>query len=237
MFDLSFFDVFGPYIQFLWPLLAVVAIDLVMAGDNAIIIGAIASGLPSELRQKAIYWGTAAAVLVRVAATMFLTILLASPWVLIAGGLYLVWVAAQMLGAQAQAQSNEPSHVGNRLTLRQAVWSIVLADTVMGVDNMVAVGGAAHGSFAVIMVGLAFSIPIMVVGASLIARYISSHPWIITVGALLIVHTGLEMVAKAASTFYPLPLDAIFIWAGASFMTGALFLLSKWRGGAGDASE
>jgi YjbE family integral membrane protein len=234
MFDLSFFDVFSPYIQFLWPLLAVVAIDLVMAGDNAIIIGAIASGLPPEVRQKAIYWGTAAAVLVRVAATVFLTILLASPWVLLVGGLYLVWVAAQMFGAQEQA--NGPSPAG-RLTLRQAVWSIVLADTVMGVDNMVAVGGAAHGSFAVIMVGLAVSIPIMVVGASLIAHYISSHPWIITVGALLIVHTGLEMVAKAASTFYPLPLNAIFIWAGASFMTGALFLFSKWRVGGGNVSE
>jgi YjbE family integral membrane protein len=187
-------------------LFQVIMIDLVLAGDNAIIIGLAAAGLPREQRAKVIFIGIAAATLLRIGLALITTQLLGVVGLLLAGGLLLLWVSWKMwrelqsgnLAAEAMAADaleGEPSDGGTpRKTLREAVWQIIVADFSMSLDNVLAVGGAAREHPWVLIFGLALSIALMALAASWIARLLQRYHWIAYVGLAIIVYVAAEMI-------------------------------------------
>ena len=162
---------------FLSALLAIVLIDLVLAGDNALIIGLVARNLPKTTQRKVIFWGTFGAIAVRAVMAILVVYILDLPGFMLAGGLALVWIARKLLTPDPEHQA---SHAGAApaATFAGAVRTVVVADAVMGVDNVLAIGGAASGSVLLIVLGLAISVPIIVWGSQLdrkSTRLNSSH--------------------------------------------------------------
>jgi len=188
----------------LLPLINVIVIDVVLAGDNAIIVGLAASRVREELRAKVIMWGIVGAVLLRVVFAVLATQLLAIVGLLLAGGLLLLWVCWKMyweishkgekrVGAHGlAARSGQP--VERRMSFRAAVTQIVVADVSMSLDNVLAVAGAAKGSTSVLIVGLAIGILLMAVAANFIADLLARYPWIAWIGLLVILYVALDMV-------------------------------------------
>ncbi|EKZ96889.1 TerC family protein [Cupriavidus metallidurans] len=176
--------------QFLTALLSIVVIDLVLAGDNAIVIALAARNLPPHLQKKAIVWGTIGAVVVRSAMTIGVVWLLKIPGLLLVGGLALVWIAYKLLAAEEDGDE----HGSGASTLVGAMKTIIIADAVMGVDNVLAVAGAAHGSFLLVVLGLLISIPIVVWGSSLVLKLMARFPSIIYVGAGVLAFTAVKMI-------------------------------------------
>lgn len=153
---------------FLSALLAIVLIDLVLAGDNALIIGLVARNLPKESQNKVIFWGTFGAIAIRAFMAIIVVYILAVPGFMLVGGLALVWIARKLL--TPEGGGHEESHLAKpATTFAGAVRTIVIADAVMGVDNVLAIGGAAHGSVLLIVLGLAISVPIIVWGSKLVS--------------------------------------------------------------------
>ncbi len=179
--------------EFFSALLAIIIIDLVLAGDNAIVIALAARKLPQHLQMRAVVWGTAGAIGVRVAMTLIVVALLKIPGLMLAGGLLLVWIAYQLL---ASGEHEGKSHAGGReiTGLWSALRTIIIADAVMGLDNVLGVAGAAQGSFALVVLGLLISIPIMVWGSTLILRMVDRHPIIVYIGAAVLAWTAAQMI-------------------------------------------
>jgi YjbE family integral membrane protein len=192
-------------------LLTVIAIDLVLAGDNAIVIGLAAAGLPKEQRNKAILVGIAAATVLRIGFALITTYLLGIVGLLLAGGILLLWVCWKMWrelrGSHADAQAaqealddtdtnadGEVAKGAPRKTFAQAAWQIVIADISMSLDNVLAVAGAAKDHPTVLIIGLALSIAMMGLAASFIARLLNRYPWIAYVGLAIIVYVALNMM-------------------------------------------
>lgn len=179
--------------EFLSALLAIVIIDLVLAGDNAIVIALAARSLPAHLRNKAIVWGTVGAIVVRSAMTVVVVWLLKIPGLLLVGGALLLWIAYKLL----IQPDNSNGHDGVvATTFWSAMKTIVIADAVMGLDNVLAVAGAAHGSFLLVVLGLLISIPIVIWGSQLILKYVQKYPSIVYIGAGVLVWTGVKMVSS-----------------------------------------
>ncbi|AMX84499.1 hypothetical protein GS3922_12960 [Geobacillus subterraneus] len=180
-------DFFSP--EFWTALLSIIIIDLVLAGDNAIVIGLAARNLPKHQQKKAIIWGTAGAVVVRALATIFVVWLLKIPGLLLVGGLLLVWIAYKLL---VEEKGHDDIEAGG--SLWEAMRTIIIADALMGLDNVLAVAGAAHGSFLLVILGLLISVPIMVWGSTLILKWIERFPIIITIGAGVLAWTASKMI-------------------------------------------
>jgi len=176
--------------EFLSALLAIVVIDLVLAGDNAIVIALAARNLPSDLRTKAIIWGTFGAIAVRTAMTLVVVWLLKVPGLMLAGGALLVWIAYKLLSDN----DNEGHEVSAASNFWGAMKTIVVADAVMGLDNVLAVAGAAHGSFLLVVLGLLISIPIVIWGSQLILKYVERYPAIVYVGGAVLAWTAAKMM-------------------------------------------
>jgi YjbE family integral membrane protein len=214
-------------------LFQVIAIDLVLAGDNAIVIGLAAAGLPAEQRKKAILVGIAAATLLRIAFALITQQLLQiGPILLIAGGLLLLYVCWKMwrelrttheeeheaTEALADADLNRDGSVATkapRKTFAQAAWQIVIADVSMSLDNVLAVAGAAMDHPTVLIIGLALSIALMGFAASFIARLLHKYRWIAYVGLLVILYVAIEMTVKGAYGQWPEQLSFLSAWFGA----------------------
>lgn len=173
-------------------LLAIVMIDLVLAGDNAIVIALAARNLPEKLKQKAILWGTVGAIAVRSAMTVGVVWLLQIPGLMLVGGLGLVWVAYQLLAEQG----SETDHGPGATTFMGAMKTIVVADALMGVDNVLGVAGAAHGAFDLVIIGLLVSIPIVVFGSSVVLKLVERFPIIIQLGAAVLAATAAKMIVS-----------------------------------------
>ena len=171
-------------------LLAIVLIDLVLAGDNAIVIALAARSLPAHLKKKAIVWGTVGAIVVRSAMTVGVVWLLKIPGLLLVGGLGLVWIAYQLLAEQGEGDEHGPAAT----TFWGAMKTIIVADALMGVDNVLGVAGAAHGAFDLVIVGLLLSVPIVVFGSSVVLRLVERFPVIIELGAAVLAFTAAKMV-------------------------------------------
>lgn len=209
-------ELFSP--DFFSALLAIVVIDLVLAGDNAIVIALAARNLPPHLRNKAIGWGTFGAIAVRTVMTLLVVWLLKIPGLLLVGGAVLLWIAYKLL-------INPDNHGGGKIAPALNFWgamkTIVVADAVMGLDNVLAVAGAAHGNFLLVVVGLLISIPIVIWGSKLILGFVERFPAIIYIGAAVLAWTGVKMMTGeplikeyvAAAGFYIYLLDAIAIIA------------------------
>jgi YjbE family integral membrane protein len=190
--------------------LQVIMIDLVLAGDNAVVIGMAAAGLPAQQRGRAILIGILAATVLRIGFALIATQLLAITGLLLAGGLLLLWVCWKMYqeirahsaaheGAEAVSGADldaDGSVAGRapRKSLRQAVTQIVIADVSMSLDNVLAVAGAAHEHPGVLVFGLALSVALMGLAASFVARLLNKHRWIAWVGLLVILYVALSMI-------------------------------------------
>jgi len=190
-------------------LLQVVLIDLVLAGDNAIVIGLAAAGLPQAQRGKAILIGIVAATMLRILFAGLATQILQIVGLLLAGGILLLWVCWKMW-RELRASPAEPMEAKEatgaaagttaegrpRKTLVQATWQIIVADVSMSLDNVLAVAGAAREHPMVMIFGLALSIAMMGVAASFIARLLQNHRWIAYVGLAVILYVAVEMIFR-----------------------------------------
>ena len=179
--------------QFLSALLAIIMIDIVLAGDNAIVIALAARDLPAQLQRRAILWGAAGAIVVRSLMTMIVVWLLNIPGLLLAGGAMLVWIAYRLLRPDA---GNGETHGPVATTFWGAMRTIVIADAVMGLDNVLAVAGAAHGSYLLVVTGLAISVPIVVWGSTLVLKVVERYPGVVYVGAGVLVWTAAKMITS-----------------------------------------
>ncbi|CAO3410527.1 TerC family protein [Azospirillum largimobile] len=196
-------------------LLQVIMIDLVLAGDNAIVIGLAAAGLPREQRGKAILIGILAATVLRIAFAALTTQLLQIIGLLLAGGVLLLWVSWKMWRELRQSHEEDQAvevleddggaeTAGPRKTLGQAVWQIVVADVSMSLDNVLAVAGAAREHLGVLVIGLTLSIALMGLAASVIARVLQKHRWLAYVGLAIIFYVALDMIYRGAMEVWPL---------------------------------
>jgi len=172
-------------------LLAIVLIDLVLAGDNAIVIALAARQLPARLQKKAILWGTVGAIAVRSLMTVAVVWLLKIPGLMAIGGLGLLWIAYRLLQSEP---GDEDAHEPVAVTFWGAMKTIVVADALMGIDNVLAVAGAAHGSFGLVIIGLLVSVPIVVFGSTLVLKLVQRFPIIIQAGAAVLAFTAAKMI-------------------------------------------
>lgn len=171
-------------------LLAIVLIDLVLAGDNAIVIALAARQLPPHLQRRAIVWGTVGAVVVRSAMTLAVVWLLRIPGLMFLGGVGLLWIAYKLLLPQQGESEQHPAAT----TFWGAMKTIVVADALMGIDNVLGVAGAAHGNFDLVVIGLLISVPIVVWGSTLVLKLVDRFPMIIYLGAAVLAYTAAHMI-------------------------------------------
>lgn len=190
----------------------IVMIDIVLAGDNAIVVGALAAGLPAEQRRKVIMIGVLAALVLRIAFALIVTQLLQIVGLVLAGGILLLWVAWKMfreLRHPGESPGSEEivgdEHSGTRAakTFAAAAWGVALADVSMSLDNVLAVAGAARDHPGVLVFGLILSVILMGIAANVIARYIERYRWIAWVGLAVIVWVALKMIWEGAHHVAP----------------------------------
>ncbi|MEK8051674.1 TerC family protein [Ideonella sp. DXS22W] len=205
-------------------LAAIVLIDLVLAGDNAIVIALAARNLPDTLRKRAVLWGTVGAIVVRAAMTLVTLWLLKIPGLMLAGGLGLVWIAYRLL---VPADDGD-DHGTPAASFWGAMKTIVIADALMGIDNVLGVAGAAHGDMTLVILGLLISVPIVVAGSSVVLRLIDRFPVIVQLGAAVLAFTAAKMIVAE-----PL-LDAVFDphalarWALYALLIAGVLLAGRW---------
>ena len=171
-------------------LLAIILIDLVLAGDNAIVIALAARNLPPHLQKKAILWGTVGAIAVRSLMTIGVVWLLKVPGLMLVGGLGLLWIAYKLLVDTGDQEDHGPAAT----TFAGAMKTIIVADALMGVDNVLGVAGAAHGSFDLVVLGLLISVPIVIFGSSIVLKLVERFPIIIQLGAAVLAFTAAKMI-------------------------------------------
>ncbi len=174
-------------------LMAIILIDLVLAGDNAIVIALAARNLPKHLQKKAIVWGTVGAIAVRTVMTLVVVWLLKIPGLMLAGGLGLLWIAYKLIADQG---GEDGEHGPGANTFWGAMKTIVVADALMGIDNVLGVAGAAHGAFDLVVIGLLISVPIMVFGSTLVLKLVDRFPSIMYIGAGVLAFTAGTMIVS-----------------------------------------
>ncbi len=173
----------------LWTaLLKIIGVNIVLSGDNAVVIALAARSLPPKQQKQAIFWGSAAAIILRIVLTIFAVALLALPWLKLTGSALLLWIGIKLLVPEEGEDNVEASD-----NLLAAIRTILIADLVMSLDNVIAVAAAAGGHWALMVVGLAISIPIVIFGATLLVKLMERFPVIITIGAALIGFVAGEM--------------------------------------------
>lgn len=205
--------------EFWSALLAIVIIDLVLAGDNAIVIGLSARNLPKDQQKKVIFWGIIGAITIRSLLTLVVVWLLKIPGLLLIGGGLLIWIAYKLL-------VEEKKHdVQSVASLWSAIKTIVIADTVMGLDNVLAVAGAAHGDFLLVVLGLLISIPIVIWGSTLILKWVERFPIIIFIGSGVLAWTASKMIVDEPFLKEFFVENPIMKWGlGIVIVVGVLFL-------------
>jgi YjbE family integral membrane protein len=205
--------------QFAVNLINIFLINLALSGDNAIVIGMAAASLPRERRKMAIIIGGGGAIVMRIILTGVATFLLQIPLLSAVGGAVLFWVAYKLL--KLDVSGDETEHVRASSDFRQAIMLILAADFMMSLDNVIAVAGAAHGSFFLLIVGLLLSMPLILVSGGAISVLIDKFKWLVYVGAFAIAFTGARMIFedKMIESQFPQP---TFIVIGASILIGLL---------------
>jgi YjbE family integral membrane protein len=178
-------------LKFLLAVGSIVLIDLVLAGDNAVVIAMAVKNLQGKKRQMGIILGAGGAVLVRVACTFLVAQLLNMKYVKLIGGAVIIWIAIKLLTETA----DEECHGKEAQTIWQALWIIIVADMSMGIDNMLAVGAASHGNLFLLLFGLILSIPFVVFMSTMLAKLMDRYPIILWLGAALLGKVGGEMMA------------------------------------------
>ena len=206
-------------------LATIIVIDIVLAGDNALVIGLAARNVPRELQRRVVLWGTAGAIAVRVLLTLVVVWLLKVPAFLLIGGVALIYVGWKL----TQNKHDATEAIRAQQSMRGAIGTIVVADAVMGVDNVLAIGGAAQGSLMLVIIGLAVSIPIVIAGSALVLKWVERFPAILWLGAGVLGWTAAKMIAsepllRAWFEAYPLARTALY-----GLIVGGLIVVPMWR--------
>ena len=172
----------------------IIFIDLVLAGDNAIIIGMVASKFPAEQRKKIIFWGIGGAVILRVILTLLAAYLLQITGLRLIGGLLLLYIVYKLYVDVINGSTNEEDIKVDNSSFIRAIWTVLLADFTMSLDNVLGVAGAAGNHYILLIFGLALSIILMATAASLISKWISEYKWIAWLGLLAILIVALQLI-------------------------------------------
>lgn len=204
-------------------LAAIVLIDLVLAGDNAIVIALAARNLPGSRKRQAIVWGTLGAIVVRSTMTVGVVWLLRIPGLMLVGGLGLVWIAYKLLAEPGGNDDHGPSAT----TFWGAMKTIIVADALMGIDNVLGVAGAAHGEFLLVVIGLLVSVPIVVFGSTMVLKLVERFPLIIDAGAAVLGYTAARMIVHE-----PLLADvfdeAVLRWLTYAAAIAGVLVAGRW---------
>ena len=177
--------------QFWIPLLQIIGINIVLSGDNAVVIALAARSLPAHQQKKAIAWGAGAAIGMRIVLTLFAVALLTFPYLKLIGAVLLIWIGIQLL-LPDDGDENIESHSN----LMAAIKTILIADLVMSLDNVIGVAAAAKGSLSLLVIGLAISIPMVIFGATMLLKLMERFPIIITIGGGLLGYVAGEMAVS-----------------------------------------
>lgn len=209
---------------FLLDLLKLILINIVLSGDNAVVIALACRHLPQQHQKKAIFWGSTGAIVLRIVLTFLAVWLLEIPFVQIAGGLLLLYIAYQLLRGE-----DDEEKLKSGSSIREAIKTIVVADLIMSLDNVVAVAGAAKGNLLVILIGLAISIPLIIWGSQLLMRLMQRFPIIVLLGAGMIGYTAGEMILgdDAIESFLDDVFPAVNYLVPA--VVGVVVMLIGWR--------
>ena len=188
----------------------VLMIDIVLAGDNAIVVGALAAGLPSDQRRKVIMIGIVAALVLRIVLALSVSLLMSIIGLVFAGGILLLWVAWRMFrelrhaGLAAGEDPTEHDGIPKTKTFIGAAWAVALADVSMSLDNVLAVAGAAREHPGILVIGLLLSVALMGIAANAIAQYIERYRWIAYVGLAVILYVAVKMIYEGGHELVPL---------------------------------
>jgi YjbE family integral membrane protein len=204
-------------------LMKIIWINIILSGDNAVVIALAARSLPQEQQGKAIMFGSGAAVVLRVALTVVAAKLLEVPYLQIVGGLLLLWIGAQLLSEEDEEEGSEPT----QSTMFAAIRTILIADLVMSLDNVIGVAAAAKGSMTLLILGLAISIPLVVFGSSMMIKLMTRFPIVVTFGACLIGWVGGETIVSDVALHDLAEANSWLHYAGATAGALAVFVIGK----------
>ncbi len=175
-----------------WMFFQVILLDLALGGDNSIVIGMAAKGLPHDLQKKVIFFGSAGAILVRFILAALLVWLLAIPYLKTIGGLVLLYIGMKLIGHQGQG---EEVHISAQNTFWGAIQTVIIADAIMSLDNVLAIVAATHGDLLLLVIGMLISVPIIILGSTVIVKIMDRFPQIIWIGSLVIGWAAGGMIA------------------------------------------
>ena len=213
-------------------LMKIIWINIILSGDNAVVIALAARGLPALQQRKAVLFGSGAAVVLRIALTVVAVKLLTMPYLQIVGGVLLLYIGVQLLSDQGGGEGEEKTHG----SLLAAIRTILVADLVMSLDNVIGVAAAAHGSMLLLVLGLAISIPMVVFGSTMMIRLMERFPVVVTLGAALIGWVGGETMAND-TILAPLVQDQHWVHQAGPVLGAALVLgLGRWLQKRGQAA-
>ena len=213
-------------VQGLLAMLQIIVIDILLAGDNAIVIGMAARNLPAHLQKKAIFWGTAGAIILRlVMAFLFVEALNNIPALRLVGGILLLWIGYKLV-----ADDESEHNIEAKDNLRAAITTIVIADGIMGIDNVIGVVGAAGGDMTLVAIGMLITVPIIIYGSTLFVKVIERFPIILYVGGGILAWVGAAMSVEDKLISYTVEPYALFIKIGAVILVvGASLLANKLK--------
>jgi YjbE family integral membrane protein len=172
----------------------IIFIDLILAGDNAIVIGMVASKFPVEQRKKIIFWGIGGAVILRIILTMLTAYLLQITGLRLIGGLLLLYIVYKLYTDVIKGKSGDEDVKVDNSSFMRAIWTVLLADFTMSLDNVLGVAGAAGDHYVLLIFGLALSIVLMATAATVISRWINEYKWIAWIGLIAILAVALELI-------------------------------------------
>ena len=213
-------------VQGLLAMLQIIVIDILLAGDNAIVIGMAARNLPAHLQKKAIFWGTAGAIILRLAmAFLFVEALNNIPALRLVGGILLLWIGYKLV-----VDDDSEHNIEAKDNLRAAIMTIVIADGIMGIDNVIGVVGAASGNMTLVAVGMLITVPIIIYGSTLFVKVIERFPIILYVGGGILAWVGAAMSVEDKLISHTVAPYALLIKIGAViFVVGASLLAKKLK--------
>ena len=199
-------------------LLKIIGVNIVLSGDNAVVIALAARSLPPKQQKMAVFWGSGAAIVMRIILTLFAVALLDMPWLKLVGSVLLLWIGVKLLIPEAEGPEVEAGD-----NLWSAIKTILIADLVMSLDNVIAVAAAAGGSVTLLIIGLAISIPLVIFGATMLLKLMERWPIIITIGAALLGFVAGEMAwednaIKGFTENYPGYAKYVIAAIGAAFV-------------------
>ncbi|MTV48071.1 YjbE family putative metal transport protein [Heliobacillus mobilis] len=201
----------------------IIIINLVLSGDNAVVIAMASMALPKDLQKKAIFWGATLAVVLRIILTFLAAQLLKIPLIQLIGGLLLAWIALKLLYPEKEQDVAENASTD----FRKVILTILWADLLMSLDNVLAVAGASQGNIYLLIFGLAFSIPIVLVGSSVLTNLLARYPWLVYVGSGILAWTAGKMIIEdnAVSPFlHRIPYGELIV---PIVITAAVVLIGK----------